>query len=111
MNGGVSAFEDTVDFGFAHDQQFFTIDLVRAAAGVRAEHYLVTYLNGRGPPFTVAQETPGTKSDHHTGVRFFCCRARQNDTASGFGFYFASTNDYAIVSRPDFHRCECPDCK
>src|SRR5690606_36038441 len=97
MNGGVSAFEDTVDFGFAHDQQFFTIDLDGAAAGVRAEHYLVTFLHGQGTYFTIVQQTPGTNSDHHTGVRLFCCRARQNDTASGFGFFFAATNDYAIV--------------
>src|SRR5690606_6378488 len=50
MNGGVSAFEDTVDFGFAHDQQFFTIDLDGAAAGVRADTTL-------SPSFTARERT------------------------------------------------------
>src|SRR5690554_7564313 len=95
--GAASAFQHTVDFGFAHHQQLFTIDLDGAAAGVRAKYDLVTFLHSQGTYFTIVQQAPGTHSNHHASVRLLSCRARQNDTASAFCFFFAATNDYAIV--------------
>src|SRR5690554_5757785 len=95
--GAALAFQDTVDFRFAHHQQLFTIDLDGAAAGIGSENNLVAFFDGQRTHFTIVQQTPGTNSKDHAGIRFFCCRARQNDTASGFCFFFAATNDYAIV--------------
>src|SRR5690606_38219571 len=95
--GRTSAFQNAVDFRFAHHQQLFTVDLDGAAAGVGAEHDFVAFLDCQGADFTVVQQAPGTNSNDDAGVRFFCCRARQNDTASGFCLFFAATNDYAIV--------------
>ena len=92
-----SAFDYTVDFGLAHDQQVFTINLDGVVAGVRTEYHLVAFFDGERTNFTVVLQTPGTYSNDNAGIRLFSGRTGQHDTASGLGFFFAATNDYAIV--------------
>ncbi len=92
-----SAFDYTVDFGLAHDQQLFTFDFDGVVAGVRTEYHLVAFFDGQRTDFAVVLQTPGTYSNDNAGIRLFSGRTGQHDTASGLGFFFAATNDYAIV--------------
>src|SRR5690606_27817741 len=98
-----SGFDDGEDFVLAHHQQVFAVDLDGVAAAVRAEHHLVTDLDGQRANFAVVQDFAGTDGDDFTLVRLLGGRARQHDAASGFGLFFAATDDDAVMQRTKLH--------
>src|SRR5471030_548342 len=104
MNGK-SAFDNSENFVLSHDQQVFAVDFHSVAAGVRTEYNLVTDFNGQRTYFTVFQSLAWACSDDHTVVGFFSSRTWQNDTASGFLFFFAATDNDAVVQRTKLAHC------
>src|SRR5690606_15535893 len=84
--------------------QFLAVDLDGVAAGVGAEHHLVTDLDGQRTNFTIVQNATSAYGNDLATVRLLGGRARQHDATSGFAFFFAATDDDAVVQRT---KCHC----
>ena len=96
---GESAFDNGEDFALANYQKVFAVDFHSVAAGVRTEHNLVTHFYGQCTHFTVVQHFAWAYSEDFTLVWLFSSRTWQDDAASGFLFFFAATDDDAVMQR------------
>jgi hypothetical protein len=79
MNGK-SAFDNSEDFALADDQQVFAVNFHSVAAGVRAEHNLVTHFHGQRTHFTVVQNFAWAYSEDFALVWLFSSRTLRRMT-------------------------------